>query len=64
MMEGPLKVYHTIHDVIETIKNAFENQDGKIMSDSTKHNLNDEELIHVNGGEDMEIVFWCKGSFI
>ena len=25
MMEGPLKVYHTIQDVIETIKNAFEN---------------------------------------
>ena len=60
MMEGPLKVYHTIQDVIETIKNAFENQDGKIMSDSTKHNLNDEDLIHVNGGEDMEIVFGAK----
>lgn len=25
MMKGPLKVYHTIQDVIETIKNAFEN---------------------------------------
>lgn len=25
IMEGPLKVYHTIQDVIETIKNAFEN---------------------------------------
>ena len=60
MMEGPLKVYHTIQDVIETIKNAFENQDGKIMSDSTKHNLNDEDLIHVNGGEDMEIIFGAK----
>ena len=44
MMEGPLKVYNTIQDVIETIKNAFENQDGKIMSDSTKHNLNDENM--------------------
>ena len=30
------------------------------MSDSTKHNLNDEELIRVNGGEDMEIVFGAK----
>ena len=30
------------------------------MSDSTKHNLDDEELIHVNGGEDMEIVFGAK----
>ena len=30
------------------------------MSDSTKHNLNDEELIHVNGGEDMEIIFGAK----
>ena len=60
IMEGPLKVYHTIQDVIEIIKNAFENQDGKIMSDSTKHNLNDEELINVNGGEDMEIVFGAK----
>ena len=30
------------------------------MSDSIKHNLNDEELIHVNGGEDMEIVFGAK----
>ena len=60
MMEGPLKVYHTIQDVIEKIKNVFENQDGKIMSDSTKHNLNDEELINVNGGEDMEIIFGAK----
>ena len=60
MMEGPLKVYHTIQDVIEKIKNVFENQDVKIMSDSTKHNLNDEDLIHVNGGEDMEIVFGAK----
>ena len=60
MMEGPLKVYHTIQDVIEKIKNVFENQDGKIMSDSTKHNLNDEDLIHVNGGEDMEIIFGAK----
>lgn len=60
MMEGPLKVYHTIQDVIDKIKNVFENQDGKIMSDSTKHNLNDEDLIHVNGGEDMEIVFGAK----
>lgn len=25
MMEGPLKVYHTIQDVVETIENAFEN---------------------------------------
>ena len=30
------------------------------MSDSIKHNLNDEELIRVNGGEDMEIVFGAK----
>ena len=30
------------------------------MSDSIKYNLNDEELIHVNGGEDMEIVFGAK----
>ena len=25
MTEGPLKVYHTIQDVIEKIKNVFEN---------------------------------------
>ena len=30
------------------------------MSDSIKHNLNDEEVINVNGGEAMEIVFVSK----
>ena len=30
MMEGPLKVYHTIQDVIDKIKNVFENYSEQI----------------------------------
>ena len=61
MMEGPLKVYHTIQDIIQTMKDTFGNQQGNsTMKEGIGRQLNYEELSLVNGGENVEIVSGTK----